>query len=85
MQYLSPKHTQELLEMAITHEQTVLIDYHTGNRNRSHLQKIRPRQIENSRGAPYVNAYRLWEDDIHSFKIAHIKAIRITDDTDDKA
>lgn len=85
MQHLSPKYTQELLEMAITHEQTVLIDYYSGNRSRSHLQKIRPQQIENSRGAPYVKAYRLWEDDIHAFKIAHIKAIRITDDTDKKS
>jgi len=80
MQYLSPRRTQELLEMAISHEHSVLIEYFTGNRNRSKLQKILPRRIDRSRDTPHVEAHCLWEDTPRVFNIANIKAIRLTED-----
>ncbi|MEE2709609.1 MAG: helicase-associated domain-containing protein [Gemmatimonadota bacterium] len=80
MQHLSPKRTQELLEMAITHENSVLIEYFVANRNHSKLQKIRPQRIDRSRGSPHVEAHSLWEDISRVFNIANIKAIRLTED-----
>ncbi|MBT5876669.1 MAG: hypothetical protein HOH43_24810 [Candidatus Latescibacteria bacterium] len=82
MQNLSSKQTQELLEMAIRQEKTVLVEYFTGNRSNSKLQKIRPDHIDRSRGTPHVEAYSHWEERARSFKIANIKGIRVTDGED---
>lgn len=84
LQYLSPKQTQELLELAIHRDQTMLIDYSTGNRGRSALQMIRPSRIDKTRGTPYVEAYCPWDHQTRAFKIANIKAIRIADDNDER-
>lgn len=77
MQFLSPRHTEELLELAITYQHLVLVDYFVGNRSRSQLYKIRPIRLERTRGAPYVEAQRILEKDSRAFKVANIKAIRV--------
>jgi hypothetical protein len=84
MQYLSSKQTEELLDMAVNYNHIAVIDYFLGNRSRSYIHKIKPIRIERTRGAPYVEAHRILEDDIRSFKIAHIKAIRIVYDEDEE-
>jgi hypothetical protein len=84
MQYLSPRHTEELLEFAINYNHTVMIDYYIGNRSRSYLHKIRPIRIERTRGAPYLEAHRVWEDDVRIFRVAHIKAIRVVYDDEEE-
>ena len=66
--------------MAITHENSVLIEYFVANRNHSKLQKIRPQRIDRSRGSPHVEAHSMWEDTSRVFNIANIKAIRLTED-----
>jgi predicted DNA-binding transcriptional regulator YafY len=77
MQYLSPRHTEELLELAIRYRHPVVIDYYIGNRNNSHMQRVRPLRIDRTRGSPYLEAFRLLEEDNRVFKIAQIKAIRV--------
>ncbi len=77
MQYLSPGHTQELLEMAIKNNHRAVVEYYLGNRSRSFLHRIKPLRIERTRGAPFVEAHRIPEGDVHAFKIANIRAIRI--------
>ena len=77
MQYLSPKHTEELLEMAVKNDHRAVIDYYLGNRSRSFLHRIQPVRIERTRGTPFVEANRMPEGDVHAFKIANIRAIRI--------
>lgn len=83
MQYLSSKQTEELLDMAVNYNQIAVVDYYLGNRSRSYMHRIRPIRIERTRGAPYVEARRIPEDDVRTFKIAHIKAIRIVYDEDE--
>ena len=77
LQYLSPGQTQELLEIAVRHNHRAVIDYYLGNRSRSFLHRIKPIRIERTRGAPFVEAHRIPEGDVHAFKIANIRAIRI--------
>ncbi|MBM3265325.1 MAG: helicase-associated domain-containing protein [candidate division Zixibacteria bacterium] len=77
MTHLSPKHTEELLRVAIERQQAVLIEYYTGNRNNTEMQKIRPIRVEQTRGTPYVEAQRVWEQDKRAFRVAQIRAIRI--------
>ena len=77
MQYLSPGQTEELLEMAVTNNHRAVIDYYLGNRSRGFLHRIRPIRIERTRGTPCVEAHRMPEGDVHAFKIANIRAIRI--------
>ncbi len=80
MQFLSSKQTEELLDMAVNYKHIAVIDYYFGNRSRSDIHRIKPIRIERTRGTPYVEAHRIFEDDVRSFKIANIKAIRIVYD-----
>lgn len=84
MQFLSPHHTEEVLEFAITYQHLVLVDYFVGNRSRSQIYKIRPTRIERTRGAPYVEVQRIWEQDSRAFKVANIKAIRVVYEDDEQ-
>ncbi len=77
LQYLAPGQTEELLEMAVQHNHRAVIDYYLGNRSRSFLHRIKPVRIERTRGTPFVEAHRIPEGDVHAFKIANIRAIRI--------
>ena len=77
LQYLSPGQTEELLEMAAKNNHRAVIDYYLGNRSRSFLHRIKPVRIERTRGTPFVEAHRIPEGDVHAFKIANIRAIRI--------
>lgn len=77
LQYLSPGQTEELLEIAVQHNHRAVIDYYLGNRSRSFLHRIKPIRIERTRGTPFVEAHRIPEGDVHAFKIANIRAIRI--------
>ena len=83
MQYLSSKQTEELLDLAVNYNHIAVIDYYLGNRSRSYVHRIKPIRIERTRGAPYVEAHRILEDDIRSFKIANIKAIRVVYNEDE--
>ncbi len=84
LQYLSPGQTEELLEMALRQKHWAVIDYYLGNRSRSFLHRIKPVRIERTRGAPFVEAHRKPEGDVHAFKIANIRAIRIVYDREDQ-
>ena len=77
LQYLSPGQTEELLEMAVQNNHRAVIEYYLGNRSRSFLHRIKPVRIERTRGTPFVEAHRIPEGDVHAFKIANIRAIRI--------
>ncbi len=77
LQYLSPGQTEELLEMAVKNNHRAVIEYYLGNRSRSFLHRIKPLRIERTRGTPFVEAHRIPEGDVHAFKIANIRAIRI--------
>ena len=77
LQYLAPGQTEELLEMAVKNNHRAVIDYYLGNRSRSFLHRIKPVRIERTRGTPFVEAHRIPEGDVHAFKIANIRAIRI--------
>ena len=77
LQYLSPGQTEELLEMAVKNNHRAVIEYYLGNRSRSFLHRIKPVRIERTRGTPFVEAHRIPEGDVHAFKIANIRAIRI--------
>ena len=77
LQYLSPGQTKELLEMAVKNNHRAVIEYYLGNRSRSFLHRIKPIRIERTRGTPFVEAHRIPEGDVHAFKIANIRAIRI--------
>ena len=77
MQYLSPGQTEELLEIAVKNNHRAVIEYYLGNRSRSFLHRITPIRIERTRGTPFVEAHRMPEGDVHAFKIANIRAIRI--------
>ncbi|MDP7237456.1 MAG: hypothetical protein QGI34_12060, partial [Candidatus Latescibacteria bacterium] len=83
MQFLSLKQTEELLDMAVNYNHTAVIDYYFGNRSRSDIHRIKPIRIERTRGTPYVEAHHIFEDDVRSFKIANIKAIRIVYDDEE--
>ena len=85
MQFLSSKQTEELLDMAVNYNHIAVIDYYLGNRSRSDIHRIKPIRIERTRGTPYVEAHRIFEDDLRSFKIANIKAIRIVYDDEEDA
>ena len=77
LQYLSPGQTEELLEIAVKNNHRAVIEYYLGNRSRSFLHRIKPIRIERTRGTPFVESHRMPEDDVHAFKIANIRAIRI--------
>ena len=83
LQYLSPKHTEELLEMALTKNYRAVIDYYLANRSRSFLHRIKPVRIEKTRGTPYVEAHSMPEGHMHVFKISNIRAIRIVYEHDE--
>ena len=84
MQYLSPGQTEELLEMAVKNNHRAVIEYYLGNRSRSFLHRIEPVKIERTRGTPYIEANRIPEGDVHAFKIANIRAIRIVYENGDE-
>ena len=85
MQYLSPGQTEELLEMAVKNNHRAVIEYYLGNRSRSFLHRIKPIRIERTRGTPFVEADRIPEGDVHAFKIANIRAIRIVYEHEEQA
>jgi len=83
LQYLSPKQTEELLEMAIQNNQRAVIDFYQGNRSRSFLHRIKPMRIDKTRGTAYVEAHSTPESDMRVFKISNIRAIRIVYENDE--
>ncbi len=85
MQYLSPGQTEELLEMAVKNNHRAVVEYYLGNRSRSFLHRIKPIRIERTRGTPFVEAHRIPEGDVHAFKIANIRAIRIVYEHEEQA
>ena len=85
LQYLSPGQTEELLEMAVKNNHRAVVEYYLGNRSRSFLHRIKPIRIERTRGTPFVEAHRIPEGDVHAFKIANIRAIRIVYEHEEQA
>lgn len=85
LQYLSPGQTEELLEMAVKNNHRAVIEYYLGNRSRSFLHRIKPIRIERTRGTPFIEAHRIPEGDVHAFKIANIRAIRIVYEHEEQA
>ena len=85
LQYLSPGQTEELLEMAVKNNHRAVIEYYLGNRSRSFLHRIKPIRIERTRGTPFIEAHRIPEGDVHVFKIANIRAIRIVYEYEEQA
>ena len=85
LQYLSPGQTEELLEMAVKNNHRAVIEYYLGNRSRSFQHRIKPIRIERTRGTPFIEAHRIPEGDVHAFKIANIRAIRIVYEYEEQA